>query len=561
MLKKKILALLLVFCMILTQAAFAQNETAGEGKKVYTSEKLFGEYIPGLPSLATPTNLKWNTDNEGNNKNGFVAWSPVKNCEGEYDVELYRNGERVFFTNWMDLYNEGTGYISIDFVHTGAFNQSGSYTFSVKAVGDKYAYNDSTVATSGVYNFTAPSQKLDAPTEITWLEGGVIRHKVVSGAGKYMYDFYDQNFVEVGGMWGPAWNVQNDYVHEDAAHYIKEMVKWNKHISKLYVKVTALTSDIEKIKNSSQSAYSPAYDISAFKNKAQTALNNALENLYRGESSATETLDNLLNEMAQKDISNTDLAVSLIKDESLVETVRELEAVYQNETGINVSVENSQADSSYLEDKGIDPESISVVGAALNSDNGNDVSISFSKADDSLSVDEAFYKNSVAVEINIDGVKNSGKLDIPVQITMPVPNGVLPERFVVLHYHADGSVEKIRPAVAFDGQSYYATITLTSFSPFVFCNEDIGVKYDSEYNELIISSAMDVEEAVAYIAAYDGDELLCVESVDISLFADNEDYFTLEFFDATDADKVKVMIWDKRDNLKPLIDVNEILAF
>ena len=40
-------------------------------------------------------------------------------------------------------------------------------------------------------------------------------------------------------------------------------------------------------------------------------------------------------------------------------------------------------------------------------------------------------------------MKDTENLDVPVKITLPVPSSINPQFLVILHYHADGSMEEL----------------------------------------------------------------------------------------------------------------------
>ena len=574
---KKVIALLFVFCMVFSLTAFAQQEASGaQMMKVDASQNenaaevmssFDDEYVPGLPALNSPKNLVWNKNEFGETAIGHISWDPVKNCEGEYNIDVYLDGEWIDGVGWIDLYDtEGLGRLSVDLVGLVDFDESGKYTFAVQAVGDHIKYNNSEPALSevtskGVYNFVAPTKKLSIPQNIFWAEDGVIKHKAVSYCREYRYDIYDQHKMSLGCQFGRPDDERDGYMYEDLSRMI-ESYSHREDVTAIYITVTALTENIEEWKNSDKSVFSSKYDIRKQAISSGNVINSVMEDFYHSGATAEETRDNLLKEMDEKKVSNTDLAISMAADDDLVAMVGQLEDEFCAETGITVGVENSAEDSSYLEDKGINPGQISVVGAALNSDSGKDVNISFAKADDTLSVDEAFYKNSVAVEINIDGVKNSGKLDIPIQITMPIPQGVLEHRFTILHYHADGTIEKMRPAVEEKDGKYYATFILTSFSPFVFCNEELSVSYNEFYTdkELVISSSEYKESVLVVVAAYQDGKMMSMETKTTSLESGDNSFF-LRKLDTSRASEIRVFIWDSKATLKPIIETNIINVF
>lgn len=584
--KKKILSTLMVmifsmtvFCG-LTCAAEISGENASVAAESYVTKdgvhfQKIGEPDAGeiklnasaggnkvAGKLATPQNLTWNVDANGTAKKGYVSWAPVANCEGAYDIRVYRDGTMVDRMSWVGLYDKkGTGRVSIDVVDINTFNKSGAYTFSVQALGDGRNYQDSEVANSGVYNFVAPSRKLQTPTNIFWVGDGVVKHKAVPNAKRYCYKIYNRNKMQVGMLWGYPDDERDGYMYNSLKDFLVELASDEyAELSSAYVTVAALTEDIEVYRCSDESVFSSKYDVLRQEAAAGNVFNKAMENLYNGETTAQDALESLLTDMDTQNISNADLAISMAADSDLVDSVAALEELLCEETGIAVTVENSPEDATYLEDKGIDPNSISVIGAALNSDEGRDVSISFSKADESLSVDNSFYKNSVAVEINIDGVKDYGNLDIPIQMKMPVPTGVLPERFVILHYHADGTIQKIRPGVKYENDAYYATFVLTSFSPFVFCNEDVAFSYNDMERCISISSDVEIENVNIFAAAYHDGQMVSVASEDIDYLpvGETDIYFDYFQFDTSKANKIKIMMWENDGSLKPVIEATEI---
>lgn len=151
--------------------------------------------------LGTPTNLKWNQDKDGNTVYGRLSWDPVENCEGNYNVKLYRNGEEIYSSHWYNLY--GPGRISVNLAEE--INESGNYTFTVVAEGKNGPYNDSEVAESAVFAYQKPATQLATPTDLKWIN--TTRYWTNSaGATAYSIDYYkesetpDQPFI-VGGSY------------------------------------------------------------------------------------------------------------------------------------------------------------------------------------------------------------------------------------------------------------------------------------------------------------------------------------------------------------------------
>jgi len=167
------------------------------------------------------------------------------------------------------------------------------------------------------------------------------------------------------------------------------------------------------------------------------------------------------------------------QDDDLVNDIKTLEEIYKESMGIYTDISNKSG--TYLEEKGIDISDVQVVGAALNSVDNN-VNLVFEMPDPTISLDPLFYKNAVGVGIDMEGVSDNQNLEIPVQIRMPIPANVLPDRLMIIHCHKDGSRETIYPAIDIVGEKAYATFVLTSFSTFVFCNEAENAVIEGDLN-------------------------------------------------------------------------------
>ncbi len=471
--------------------------------------------------LPAPTDLRWNEDwsewgnqNKGGKYNGYISWKSVANCEGDYKIYVYRDGQQVFQTNWGGLNDRnGDGRVGVELAGHGIFNKSGKYTFKVIAKGDGQNYSDSNAAESKSYSYTLPTAKLATPKNVRFDNDGIVYFTSVKNAAGYKVTVYNQNKEEIGCSWShgnkPLEN-QPDIVEDDNSHYIEDIMSWNDdgYITALYVTVSAVTYDIEKYQNGDESAFSNAYQIGEIKQDISTSLGSTLDKVASGDIGAEEALDDFLGYMEENDKSNLDLAVSMLTDENIEQNIDTLEEKFIEQTGVEVEIKSTAQDENYLADRGIDVNDITVKGAALNSDNGANVSLNFSEADSNISADENYYKNSVAVNIGMDGVKNEQKLDIPVIIEMPVPTGVVPHRLFILHYHADGSYEQIQPAIIYNGDKAYARFILTSFSDFVFCNVNDDFFMGNVYSGDEIdesSEKISIKDAIAlaqYLSGY-----------------------------------------------------------
>jgi len=179
---------------------------------------------------------------------------------------------------------------------------------------------------------------------------------------------------------------------------------------------------------------------------ADDKLNNIINN--PGGSSANEILD------AIKDIDF---------EEASPDKIKEVEDIYKSKTGITVNVQVAP------NTHGNFHNNVRVVGAAFNAPPGQSVSLQFTKPDKDAEFDTSKYKANNAVQVSIDlvGVGDSSSLVVPIIITVPVPSGVSPKDFFILHYKKDGSYEVIIPTLNGDGT---CSFIVTGFSTFVFVN-------------------------------------------------------------------------------------------
>lgn len=128
----------------------------------------------GQHKLAAPVNLNWHRFYDYNSNDdsyvdfkGLISWQIA---DTEYDqtsrVVVYKDGEDVFQNSWTYRAARGEVYQS-DWDFSLSDYGSGTYQFTVQACGDGETTEDSVVATSDPWVFTAASTKLAAP-ETAW---------------------------------------------------------------------------------------------------------------------------------------------------------------------------------------------------------------------------------------------------------------------------------------------------------------------------------------------------------------------------------------------------------
>ncbi len=411
--------------------------------------------------LGTPTNLQWNdAASYGGIQTGTVSWNAVANCEGNYYVTIFEDGEEIYKSGYSGRYDsDGDGRIYLTWPITANINERGSYTFSVYARGDGTNFTDSAVATSPAWEYVKPAEQLAVPTGLQWKNNQAYWNAVPNGYGYYVQYFKDGK--KVGGTIGYMEVDANGLCHDDQNYLLEVM---NKHGKGVYTfAVRAISKDITQIANGEWSAQSAGNDVSEIVTEISGKLdswNTAIDNAVTTESAI---------KVVEEDIyqaNTSDLATSMVTSETVLDQVDELEKAYQQKTGITVSVD-------VTEDAEIDATAseISIVGAALNSTTKNGkVTLKLDKPSEGYTDDLLEYKNTVLFDMDLENAltNKDGTLKVPVYITVPVPKNItIPENFVILHYHHSGNgFDVIHPLLGDDKK--YASFAVTHFSTFAF---------------------------------------------------------------------------------------------
>lgn len=390
--------------------------------------------------LLPPSDLAWSTTTPGH-----LTWSGVSGSEGYYTIEIYRNENHYAIHNWSGLKEKGI----IEICECGdGFEESGTYKFRVKAEGSvKNRTEDSDWSEwSPEWEYTKPAAKLSTPSNLRWNKTTALWGSVSNAKG------YNVKIYRNGQEFGGVWSHYTGFLSENISRYM--------NISGRYTfKVRALSDDITQIFHSDLSVSSMPYGTISVADQAEYLLDEALGQVETDPDTALNTVkDNI-------DVEN--MAVAMRTDKDVRDKVAALETAYANRKSIIVNTATGDDVANY-----IDPEQIGVVGAALNTQTeGKQLVLNFDRPDEEIQ-DSAYpyrCKNTVQFSIDLDGRDTTtDKLAVPVCITIPIPRNVEPERFRILHYHANGTYEELIPQINEEGT--LATFTVTDFSTFVFAN-------------------------------------------------------------------------------------------
>ncbi len=476
------------FAAVTAQVNYPEdNDTWNEDMmQNYGGDLTWGEPVE-LIQLASPTEpiwgkrwdwASWDEDNQVSvfewvDYPGYISWTPNDPDQGQATILVYQEGEEEpygeyswYFGEYKDEHRSVDGFINAD-------PESGTYYFKVISTGDGTEYADSEAAVSDTWTYVKPDAELPACTDLSW-----VKKPANNPNDTYMPDYpYErvtatftapmdsEYYGGLGVRWyyseteggelqsmGSSWG---HYVGEDLEFWLDDMNFQQNGAGYYYFQVRALSSDITKVCNGPWSELSPAYNLAEIIDNVSGELNDIIQS-----EAPVEEKVNAIQAMDSEDLKN-----SMLADLGVVDQLAQLENEYMGPAEISVSQEAAA----------FEPEKISVVGANLNLEAGAEESAT-------LVVDkpqkehvlDASYNNSVAVKFSmtLENVVNTEALDVPVQITLPVPAAINPDFLVVLHYHADGNYDEIIPYVFEDDQGqYYAQFVLTSFSDFVMTEE------------------------------------------------------------------------------------------
>lgn len=418
--------------------------------------------LPIIKRKTAPSNVAWS--NEAN-EHGWVTFTSYDQ-EAIYVGWLEKNGE---VDTSFDFGTIGAGEQRIDL--STHINESGTYRFRIKACDNDQDTSSLTGAVSQYtadYVYTKPNQSMPIPTGLAWStsRAGIATWNAVPNAKGYEITLYknDQEVVTISADYSEG-------TEEDFSGQLGDTSDRN-----YYLKVRALSRDIEAIANGDFSDYSAGLDGSTIDTSNHNDNNNnnntntevtaeSTRNLVSTAKTAQEA-EKALDSYIEK-IDTNNLAVAMQTSQEQKQKIVELEEEYKQKA--NVTVTNS------ITAPGIDSSKVKIVGAGLNAGANSAVSFNISKTDESAkkAINTNLYRNVVQFDMDLSNaskVSSDGKLAIPVEITMPLPEGFkLDMTLKILHFHrSDDGYDIIIPRINSDGT---ISFTITHFSTFAFIDE------------------------------------------------------------------------------------------
>ncbi len=476
--RKRLLSVFLSLCMTLTMVpvAFAAQVSPPTGLEWCKIKSTIDYVTSERPNEPVPVNIfPWD-----------VVWNRVADGSNEYDIKIYKDGTLVDKSKWSFSATDISKQLSAD-LFRALPRESGTYTFTVQALGDGQNLTDSEIATSEALEYTAPSAQLGVATNLRW-DGSIARWDVVPSADAYAIDWYFSKTA--GGQFEFATSisgVEENYIELDDYAVVENGEGY------YAFEIRALSNDVNSIRPGELSARSDVYNTDSAITDINTSLDNILAGL--GDQAGSDAIDDAVSQV--KALDSEDLRIAMEADRSDKGVNSKIDAI-ENKTGITLETKVASG-------FGIDSNKISMTGARLNAnDNTKTVTFNISKPAQDAVV-PGTYENAVQFDFALDGAapESSAKFAVPIKITMPIPPNIVPEKLHILHYGSDGTVGEILLPYVFqnaDGE-WYASFVVTHFSTFVFANVGTAATIGNIYYDTL-QGAIDAAQSGATISLY-----------------------------------------------------------
>lgn len=343
-----------------------------------------------------------------------------------------------------------------------------SYTATVTYLGDNgETYTDSDPATTAAYAYTNPGASYGIPTEIHWNGANfayTIEDAVLTEHAILFIQFAkvqeDGSYSSIGYKGTSAQEAQDTNNQIFLERFNERVARYGPGDYVFRLRVTS--PDITQKWHSGWSEWSEPRTVSGTSGEIDSSLEDILQDLPETGSS-TEQKQAAVD--AVRALDQEKLRESLSADQDgtgVAQTLKELE----ERLGLTAQV---QVDSAYQVD--VDTKLVTVAGAGLNAkDLSTPPTLTFSNPPRELEIPNT-YRNYVQMDLSLgDTVETNpdGTLLVPIQITMPVPDGIDHAKLQILHFHEDGSMERITPYCFQNGAQWMARFTVNQLSPFVF---------------------------------------------------------------------------------------------
>ena len=508
--------LLALFCAAGVRAAVdAEGEVVGAEAPQAGAGAALAEDAEGLPQLETPYDLvfgidyhRWYEDEDKTEPclpvPGMLSWKMGELRQDRCVVRIYRvtgAGDVLVdeSANWFVGENGGGVHVDEEYC-CSCFRflledrESGDYYFTVRAKGDGVSYADSETAVSETWHFEKPGSRLPTPEntrlqppkDCSWTNSpdALIAQAYI----QYYYAASPEDTpVRVGGIIKGNWqedSIPDNYIESNGVGY------YSATVTLLSWDVTE--EDIGRAGEMSEPLYISAQDLALI----------AAAGDIDADSSMSEKRQAL---EAVRTIGAENLAAAMAADRDnsgSAGTIAALEETLGNTSVVAVDEEIASV---------FDPAEVSVIGAGLNVAVGQSVTLKVGAADRDKVI-PPMYANTLQFSMHLENeagedlTPGSGTLDVPVKVTLPVPENINPQFLSILHHHADGSYEEVfLPYVHEVNGKWYATFVVRSFSDFTLAETGAAAEYSDGLVEVSVRFAV-LPDAVNAVCVLYGEE-------------------------------------------------------
>lgn len=448
--------------------------------------------------LEAPTDLSWGrlydtrSDNfEYHDMPGVMSWKCENNDTIDYyDVKLYdaSNNSEIFnikvyrmYTSKDTYYESNTNIVESMYQDASTYEykdfmlESGTYYFTVQAIASYYNYTNSDIVKSPDWTYKKPEKSISFPADLWWngREANWTERDDESLTYIYHMEFY--KFNNATEKYDLIYKSRNEWrsCKQLDADILKEH-----GIGKYCFRVRTTSRDITKEHHSSWSEYSPVffYDgaISNVEMQLEDFIYDINDEFRENELSDDDKL--YLRNRLRRIVDSSELQKAMLEDSDIegngtgvIAKVKQIQQRLGDVTQVNVK---------NADQLGISDKDVTVIGANFNNDNGDAV-LNIDQVNGNIEVPSE-YKNAIKFSMTLENVDNSSELDIPVKITMPVPENINGDYISILHFKNDNSYEEIaKPYVFTKNGKQYVSFVVTGFSDFAMVEHEnsYGIGY------------------------------------------------------------------------------------
>ena len=411
-------------------------------------------------------------------KAGQVVMTEVPDVEGlQYHAVLKNSSGQI-----LEEYTEGRENSSnVEDIKVGWYAEgvlpADTYSLTVYYRGDGETWQDSEPVTV-TYTYTQPATAYATPTGVNW-DGSDFAYTVPEdnyGSRDNLYiqfGFFGEDAESTqpkavrhrGGSLDPSQeDIRNQRFQERFAEFVSQRGEGYYRF-----RVRVLSYYINDKSTSPWSEWSDARYLTGADQGLIDELDTILTTL--GDSPNAEAKQTAINAVQAMDQEK--LLQALAADQKAEGVAAKL-AELEEKLGLETNVEK---DSAYRID--VDTDLVTVTGAGLSAssvDTAPTFTISVPQQDLTL---PAGYRNDVRLDFSLSDVDadENGTLKVPIQITLPVPGNLNPDKLRILHYKDGSLTETITPYTFQKNDKWMARFTVNSLSPFVF----------AEYQPLVVT--------------------------------------------------------------------------